>query len=419
LRDDPTTPAPIESEVYYNRLEEDGVLKIPENGKAEYAPLWQEAGAPTDTSSINFNLMSHEVFDRVFHLARQINRAVLSEVFDPSTLLGEEAQFKVDIGGRIHPESILVQPVFDEFDEEIRSVVGAVVAVLPWDVYFEDLLHEGADGLVCVMQDTCGDVFSYRIDGPHAEYLGVGDHHDSKYDSLEFAVPFAPFVDFSDADDDSLLAHCEYSLHIYPTQDLEDEYHTSKPAIFTSVVVLVFLFTTMIFMIYDFLVQRRQVKVHTAAVKSNAIVSSLFPAEIRDRLFQQQNEEPNNKGSSGKNGVYDATSKFRQKNFLENQDDDRAQTDDVNHSNPDMYETKPIADLFPNTTVMFADIAGFTAWSSVREPSQVFTLLETVYRAFDMMAKRRRVFKVETIGDCYVAVTGLPEPRNDRKFVPR
>ena len=82
-----------------------------------------------------------------------------------------------------------------------------------------------------------------------------------------------------------------------------------------------------------------------------------------------------------------------------------------------MYETKPIADLFPHTTVMFADIAGFTAWSSVREPSQVFTLLETVYRAFDAVAKRRRVFKVETVGDCYVAVTGLPEPRKDHAIV--
>ena len=67
-------------------------------------------------------------------------------------------------------------------------------------------------------------------------------------------------------------------------------------------------------------------------------------------------------------------------------------------------ETKPIADLFPNTTVFFADIAGFTAWSSVREPSQVFTLLETVYKAFDKTAKRRKVFKVETVGDCYVSM---------------
>ena len=43
---------------------------------------------------------------------------------------------------------------------------------------------------------------------------------------------------------------------------------------------------------------------------------------------------------------------------------------------------------------MFADIVGFTAWSSVREPSQVFSLLEALFRAFDDCASRRRVFKV-------------------------
>lgn len=58
-------------------------------------------------------------------------------------------------------------------------------------------------------------------------------------------------------------------------------------------------------------------------------------------------------------------------------------------------------------------LIGFTAWSSVREPSQVFTLLETIYHAFDEIARKRRVFKVETVGDCYVAVCGLPDPRKD------
>lgn len=66
---------------------------------------------------------------------------------------------------------------------------------------------------------------------------------------------------------------------------------------------------------------------------------------------------------------------------------------------------------------IFADIAGFTAWSSEREPSQVFRLLETIYSAFDSIAKRLGVFKVETIGDCYVAVTGLPQPNKNHAVI--
>jgi Adenylate and Guanylate cyclase catalytic domain len=88
--------------------------------------------------------------------------------------------------------------------------------------------------------------------------------------------------------------------------------------------------------------------------------------------------------------------------------------------NPNVNEAdgaQPIADLFPNCTVMFADIAGFTAWSSSREPAQVFVLLQAVYQAFDALAKKRRVFKVETIGDSYVAVTGLPEPQPNHAVI--
>lgn len=47
---------------------------------------------------------------------------------------------------------------------------------------------------------------------------------------------------------------------------------------------------------------------------------------------------------------------------------------------------------------MFADISGFTLWSASRDPEAVFTLLETLYGGFDAIAKKRRVYKVETIG---------------------
>lgn len=39
-----------------------------------------------------------------------------------------------------------------------------------------------------------------------------------------------------------------------------------------------------------------------------------------------------------------------------------------------------------------------SAWSSTREPEDVFMLLETLYRNFDKVAVRRKVYKVETIG---------------------
>lgn len=60
--------------------------------------------------------------------------------------------------------------------------------------------------------------------------------------------------------------------------------------------------------------------------------------------------------------------------------------------------SEPIAEFFPAVTIMYADLSGFTAWSSTREPAQVFTLLETLYGAMDKAARRLGVFKVETVG---------------------
>ena len=73
--------------------------------------------------------------------------------------------------------------------------------------------------------------------------------------------------------------------------------------------------------------------------------------------------------------------------------------------------------FFPPSIVAVSDITGFTAWCASREPSQVFTLLETIYSAYDTIAKKRKVFKVETVGDCYMAVVGLPESRVDHAVV--
>lgn len=60
---------------------------------------------------------------------------------------------------------------------------------------------------------------------------------------------------------------------------------------------------------------------------------------------------------------------------------------------------------------------GFTSWSSERQPSDVFLLLETIYGRFDAIAKQCGVFKVETVGDCYVAATGMPRPQEKHALI--
>lgn len=138
---------------------------------------------------------------------------------------------------------------------------------------------------------------------------------------------------------------------------------------------------------------------HPKAEESNAIVSQLFPENVRDRLFKKE------KGKRDKKKAGYEPTKAKMRNFLSDGSTDGGDLDMMDH---DELDDRPIADLFPETTILFADIAGFTAWSSVREPSQVFILLEKIYGAFDRIATRRGVFKVETIGDSYVAVCGLP-----------
>ena len=164
-----------------------------------------------------------------------------------------------------------------------------------------------------------------------------------------------------------------------------------------------------------------------SAIKSKAIVTSLFPKEFHDRLFpgSKNSKKKASQATTDSSGYFSDAQKYRMRNFLESGED--PQTKNKSSSTNDVLavaapgllvsDTKPIADLFPEATVLFADIAGFTAWSSVRDPSQVFTLLESIYNAFDNIAKRRRVFKVETIGDSYVAVAGLPEPQANHAVI--
>jgi class 3 adenylate cyclase len=72
-----------------------------------------------------------------------------------------------------------------------------------------------------------------------------------------------------------------------------------------------------------------------------------------------------------------------------------------------------IADDFPDVTVLFADIVDFTSRSGRITPEQVVEVLNDLFSAFDRLARQRGLEKIKTIGDAYMVVGGLPEPRPD------
>ncbi|CAG9320537.1 unnamed protein product [Blepharisma stoltei] len=61
-------------------------------------------------------------------------------------------------------------------------------------------------------------------------------------------------------------------------------------------------------------------------------------------------------------------------------------------------------DTITDVTILYADIAGFTAWSSDHNASEVIGMLSEVYTRFDKKCVENNVYKVHTIGDCYVAI---------------
>eukprot|EP00002_Diphylleia_rotans_P014686 TRINITY_DN2859_c0_g1_i2.p1 TRINITY_DN2859_c0_g1~~TRINITY_DN2859_c0_g1_i2.p1 ORF type:complete len:989 (-),score=202.46 TRINITY_DN2859_c0_g1_i2:533-3499(-) len=72
-----------------------------------------------------------------------------------------------------------------------------------------------------------------------------------------------------------------------------------------------------------------------------------------------------------------------------------------------------IIDIYANSSIMFADIVGFTVLSSKLDARSIVSMLNSMFSQVDEVAERKGLEKIKTIGDAYMVAAGLPYPRPD------
>ncbi|CAG9334297.1 unnamed protein product [Blepharisma stoltei] len=72
-------------------------------------------------------------------------------------------------------------------------------------------------------------------------------------------------------------------------------------------------------------------------------------------------------------------------------------------------------DKYTDATIIYADICGFTSWSSNRKPIEVVGMLSKLFTNFDHLCVMHNVYKVHTIGDCYVVLSFTDNEKRDYK----
>lgn len=258
----------------------------------------------------------------------------------------------------------VLQPVFDDIyldeEDDRRVVKGFVWMQFDWVGYFTNILPHHANGTRLVLESSCGFAATYEINGLNADFIGLGNIHDSQYDDWEIAA--MDFVKVADIDNlPSDLCSDKLSLHLYPTDTLKENTSSNEPILYSIAVASIFIVTSLVFLIYDLAVGSRQRKVMARVMTQDKIVSSLFPPTIRDRLYGV--------GDRMHGGGLDGQS-------MSSGVSSRDITDFSGGKQTSVYGAKPIADLFLETVSLHIQVmSGLLSWE--------FLLSHTIFSLCD------------------------------------
>lgn len=195
----------------------------------------------------------------------------------------------------MEPVSDILYPILEDANEWILErgpayppsghVLGGFLSItFYWRDLIKGILPQGSNGIVVVIDNPCNPTFTYQINGPTVQYLGVGDYHESQFNYLEIQSELKDLEKFLITGTSTYSGipvnpdYCPFTVRVYPSTIMLNTYVTDNRIIFTVGTVLIFAFTSAVFLLYDCWVERRQRIVMKSAVRTNQIVASFFPS---------------------------------------------------------------------------------------------------------------------------------------------
>jgi signal transduction histidine kinase/ActR/RegA family two-component response regulator len=149
-----------------------------------------------------------------------------------------------DDGQHQRPASLTLLPISPK---DSSSVVGIIAAVHNWDTVLNLASNEKVDGIMAVLSDGIS-AHSYIYDNGQVSYIAAADVHSSKYESQKVSFTATPFG-----------GPTRYTVALYPTEQWMNHYLDDWPLIACLTMVGLVMFTSFVFYLYDYLMNREAV----------------------------------------------------------------------------------------------------------------------------------------------------------------
>lgn len=255
----------------------------PRPHKEVYLALWQSTPMIPKFTPYNFDLLDYDPNISSVSVM-QTHKALLCESYhlpnldDPEEMADNDADVEwyqdyvrpgQDAG---EPCFDIMYPILDSVDEiqvsnpQAIHLGGIMTVTVYWRDLFERILPEGSDGVVIVLENACNPTCTYQINGPSVEYLGRGDLHDPAYDEYKVQTKLLDLDAFQSdyAGVELEREFCQHSFRLYPSSTYKNKYITTQPLILTISAIMIFLFTSAVYIGYDWVVEYRQKLVLTS-----------------------------------------------------------------------------------------------------------------------------------------------------------